>query len=159
MTHILDLIDIVYESRQRMADTFPLPSFGDCVRYAITEGGEMIDAQLRQEREYHRRNNSRNVDPRTEFGQMGYMIASALIQNTPPVFAQEIYHQSPTVYSVLIPLNKYMDVQNVWRAFPSLVVTAMATWADACTGYGWDAADLLTETCAAFEAKWAKVAE
>ena len=73
----------VAASRNVLAGKFPLPDPYDCVRYAITEAGEYVDAMLRMERTKDKRNNGKELSPGEELAQCGYMLFSAMIQLAP----------------------------------------------------------------------------
>lgn len=75
-----ELVHLVEMSRAITRDVFPLPNFEDCIDYAICESAEYLDARLRIRRTEDKRNHRRTADPRAEWGQCGYMIASALMQ-------------------------------------------------------------------------------
>ena len=157
MTTLADLVEIVRASRERTDSVFPLPDVGSCIDYAITEAGEYLDAILRDKRNGDKRNNDKEHDARKEWGQCGYMICSAIIQtNTDHLdrFDWEPYITAPegNVYVVIAGLcdirtgiasvnseNPHVDALDQWNAFTELC--------------GWNPADLLRETCAAFERK------
>ena len=156
MTTLAELVDIVRQSRERTAGVFPLPTVDDCIDFAITEAAEYIDA-LKRENAAYKRNNDKAHNARNEWGQTGYMICSAIIQiDTHHLDAAdwEPYIESDegdvyiviarlceiqTGYALLVSNTPTVDVLDQWHAF-----------AVKC---GWNPADLLRETCAAFEAK------
>ncbi len=141
------LVSIVQESRDLTALAFPLPDVAGCVDYAITEAGEYLDAILRAKRTGDKRNNVKDSDERREWGQCGYMIASAIMQI--PGFPMDGWRgEKISVYSVTGYLCSY-------RTSPALfwLTSSLCDWVDVCTANGWDAADLLIDTCTAFEYK------
>jgi hypothetical protein len=137
---VAELTAIVRESRQRTAEYFPLPSAKDCILYAITEIGEYLDALLRLDRPDDKRNNNKQLSPMQEWGQAGYMIASAIIQRTRPAYSLAI---GGTVFDVLRELTYG----------PQKLDAALESWALFCSTCDWDAEQLLRDTCAAFERK------
>ncbi len=144
--NLQNLVDIVRESRNLTALVFPLPDVGDCVDYAITEAGEYLDAVLRTKRQGDKRNNDKAHDERKEWGQCGYMIASAMMQ------VDEDWDPSiavvTSVYTVLRSLCAHRQTGNAaWLA------DALTDWATISNENGWGATDLLSETRAAFERK------
>lgn len=153
--NISDYVEIVRESRQRTAGVFPLPDVAACIDYAITEAAEAIDARLRAQRAGDKRNNGKELDERREWGQAGYMIASAIIQiDTSCLYSYDwdcyVNALDGSVYAVIRALcyiqddcagteNPHVDVMDEWNAYAER--------------NGWQPAELLRETCAAFEAK------
>lgn len=141
-----NLASIVKESRNLTALVFPLPDVAGCVDYAITEAGETLDAILREKRTGDKRNNVKDGDERREWGQCGYMIASAMIQI--PNCPMETAIAGGTVYTVLQDLCSYRQLPGAdWLTY------ALADWAFACNANAWDSAELMAETCTAFERK------
>ena len=142
------LVSIVKESRDLTAMVFPLPDVAGCVDYAITEAGEYIDAIKREERTGDKRNNDKAHNKRHEWGQCGYMIASAMIQI--PDCEMESDNSWSDVYTVLELLCGF-------QKFPSEIgwhlADALEVWSHAGSANGWDAAHLLMDTCTAFEHK------
>ena len=142
---IVVLVEIVRRSRALTNDVFPLPHFDDSIDYAICEAAEYLDARLRLRRTEDKRNHRRAADPRAEWGQCGYMIASALMQCE--------YEPSPAprwssgVYAVIerLALAHSGDTDSLAQA--------LSLWSRECRAYGWQPAKLLAETCAAFEKK------
>jgi len=140
------LVSIVQESRDLTALVFPLPDVAGCVDYAITEAGEYLDAVLRAKRTGDKRNHDKDSDERREWGQCGYMIASAMIQI--PDFPMETPNVGGSVYTILQDLCSYRQSPGAdWLTY------ALADWAFACNANGWNATDLLIDTCTAFEYK------
>lgn len=141
------LVHIVKESRDLTAMVFPLPDVAGCVDYAITEAGEYLDAIKREERTGDKRNNDKAHDKRHEWGQCGYMIASAVMQISD--FPMKGWlGEKISVYSVMGYLCSY-------RTSPALywLTSALCDWATVCETNGWKPADLLADTCTAFEQK------
>jgi hypothetical protein len=145
--NLAELIEIVLKSRRKTAGVFPLPDVDSCIDYAITEAGEYLDALLRERRRRDLRNNEKDHDARREWGQCGYMICSAFIQ-LPPMALEGSWTYDCTVYSVLTWLCLYQDAED-----DTALTDALQAWVNLCDREGWDAADLLHETCQAFEAK------
>ena len=148
MMDLSNLVSIVRESRSTTAMVFPLPDVAGCIDYAITEAGETLDAMLREKRIGDKRNNVKESDVRREWGQCGYMIASAMFQIdgcsmiTPNV--------GGTVYTVLVALCSYR-----MSPFGTIewLTDALGDWKSICDDNGWTAAELMAETCTAFERK------
>lgn len=142
------LVSIVQESRDLTALAFPLPDVAGCVDYAITEAGETLDAILSEKRRGDKRNHDKDRNIRKEWGQCGYMIASAMIQI--PECPMETPNAGGSVYTVLVALCSY-------RMSPSGAVEwltdALCDWASICDDNDWSAAELIAETCTAFERK------
>jgi len=175
MSNLKELIEIVRVSRCGTKGVFPLPDGNGCIDYAITEGGETVkafrdmcidaalfnateylDAVLRQNRSGDKRNNDRNHTPRKEWGQCGYMIASAIIQ-VPNIDSYDNddfeAYESPdntTLYQVIAFLCNVRD-DVTGRDTPEL--DALDFWHAFAVKCGWNPADLLSETCADFERK------
>lgn len=150
MMDLMWCVEMVEESRDRTAETFPLPSVFDCIDYAICEAAEMLDALLRSRRTGDKRNNERQVDARAEWGQCGYMIASALIQTNyePHTYYDEYADGQMVVYDCIHWLAREQMERD------ASLVDAMGCWVFYCQSQGWDAKKLLRETCAEFERKW-----
>lgn len=133
-------------SRAITRDVFPLPNFEDCIDYAICEAAEYLDARLRIRRTEDKRNHRRAADPRAEWGQCGYMIASALMQcEYTPVESFGWHSGAWVVIERLAGARINQDADQVYQAFLS--------WIDECRAYGWDPRRLLTSTCVQFEKK------
>ena len=156
MSNLQELIEIVSASRYGTNGVFPLPDSDSCIDYAITEAGEHLDAVLRERRNGDKRNNDKQHNPRKEWGQCGYMIASAIIQHDDAkrwdadCWFAEREPDFVGFYDVMLALCgarmfgdgsgiDELDVLDSWHAF-----------AVKC---GWNPADLLSETCADFERK------
>ena len=173
--NLQELIEIVRVSRHNTNGVFPLPDGDGCIDYAITEGGEIVkafrdmcldaalvnateylDAVLRQDRSGDKRNNNRTHTPRKQWGQCGYMIASAIIQ-VPNIDSYDNddfeAYESPdntTLYQVIAFLCNVRD-DVTGRDTPEL--DALDFWHAFAVKCGWNPADLLIETCADFEWK------
>ena len=143
-----NLVQIVRDSRSMTAMVFPLPDVDGCVDYAITEAGETLDAMLREKRTGDKRNNSKQSDVRKEWGQCGYMIASAMIQIDG--CEMESDNSMSYIYSVF-------ELLCAFRMSPSEIAwhlaDALEIWQSFCHVNAWDAAELMAETCNAFERK------
>ena len=167
------LVDDVQESRARTAGVFPLPDSSDCIDYALTEGGETLkaframcidaaivnatnylDAELRQRRAGDKRNNDRRHTPKSEWGQCGYMICSAVMQ-TDTSRLDEIDWESVwfDVVSIYDVLEYLCSVQNEATVSDYPEVEALDAWYCFAEHCGWNPADLIRETCADFERK------
>ncbi len=142
------LVSIVQESRDLTALAFPLPDVAGCVDYAITEAGEYLDAILRAKRTGDKRNNVKDSDERKEWGQCGYMIASAMIQI--PDCEMESDCDYSDIYSVL---QRLCNERQFTSVFGWNLADALAIWHTVCHTNGWNATDLLIDTCTAFEYK------
>lgn len=145
-TTAAELIHLVETSRAVTRDVFPLPNFEDCIDYAICEAAEYLDARLRIRRTEDKRNHRRAADPRAEWGQCGYMIASALMQCEYTLV--EPFGWNGDAYVVIERLavaRINQDADYVYLAFLS--------WIDECRAYRWDSRRLLASTCAQFEKK------
>ena len=156
MSNLQELIEIVSASRYGTNGVFPLPDSDSCIDYAITEAGEYLDAVLRERRNGDKRNNDKQHNPRKEWGQCGYMIASAIIQ-VPKIKSYDNddfeTYESPhdiTLYRVIAYL---CDVQDDATDMDTPELDALDFWHAFTVKCGWNPADLLTETCADFERK------
>ncbi len=142
----------VEQSRSKTNATFPLPDVRGCLRYAFTEVGETEDAFLRMERATDKRNNVKGgtiEDARREWGQVGFMLASAAIQMGDisgnysfDSFVPSIYITSGIIGNMLQAHINVVDV-----------VLALKSWVDFCDKQGWEPKGLIDETCKAFEDK------
>ena len=74
----------VWRVRAEIGDTWLTPSPLDCLRYAVTEAGEAMDAWLRDQRPDDARNNERRLDVLDELADCAIMLVSALPADTPP---------------------------------------------------------------------------
>ena len=156
MSIMKELVEIVRASRHNTNGVFPLPDSDSCIDYAITEAGEYLDAVLRERRNGDKRNNDKQHNPRKEWGQCGYMIASAIIQ-MPYIdsYASDDFeaYESPhnvTLYQVIAFLCSVRD-NDSGRGTPE--IDALDIWHAFAVRCGWNPADLLSETCADFERK------
>lgn len=145
-------VEKVRQSRDKTNATFPLPDVRGCLRYAFTEVGETEDAFLRIERAKDKRNNVKGgtiEDARREWGQAGYMLASAAIQMGDisgnysfDSFTPSVYVTSGVIGNMLKTYINSVDV-----------VLAMKSWIDFCDMHKWEPMKLIDEVCAEFEAK------
>jgi hypothetical protein len=143
-----NLVSIVRESRSTTAMVFPLPDVAGCVDYAITEAGETLDAILREKRTGDKRNNVKDSDERKEWGQCGYMIASAMMQI--PDCEMESDCDASDIYSAFQLLCAF-------QRWPSKIAwhlaDALKIWSTFCILNIGIPAELMAETCNAFERK------
>ncbi len=161
MTTLYELVEIVRESRELTEGVLPLPDVDGCIDYAITEsGGEHLDALLRERRTGDKRNNDKAHDARSEWGQTGYMIASAIIQ-TDTSYLDSIDWQP---YITMVEGNLYVviarlcDIRVGLSVGDNPLIDAFDQWHAYALKCGYNPPDLLRETCAAFEAKHLQVA-
>lgn len=156
------VIERVRESREGTKEKFPLPDVEHSIDYAITEIGETIDAFLRLGRPGDKRNNEKNIDPRYEFGQVGYMICSAIIQikNT-NILMYDLSGQSDKghdLYSLLVWIAKVRSSHCGGGKSDDLcganLKVGIHRWCCACINYGWDPHELIEEVCIDFEKKY-----
>lgn len=152
------LADIVRRSRERTAAVFPLPDFDDCLDYAITEAAEYLDAVLRAKRAGDKRNNDKQHDPRSEWGQCGYMIASAVIQDNTDyldIFEWGAYASSimTSEHDVIRFLCAIRSGESEATQLEHPAIDALDKWHAFAVRCDWHPAVLLRETCEAFEAK------
>ena len=143
---VTNLVEIVRQSRERTAGVFPLPDVAGCVDYAITEAGETLDAKLRMERNGDKRNHEKERNMRKEWGQTGYMIASAIIQI--PDCEMEVPDFAGGIYVLIYALAMSRITDDY-----GYLTESIASWYEVCGDNLWQPAELLTETCAAFERK------
>ena len=158
MTTLYDYVEIVRESRERTNSVFPLPDVDSCIDYAITEAGEYLDAVLREKRDTDKRNRDKAHDARKELGQCGYMIASAIIQIDGVQYDRKVFDHE-NVYDLFYFLSMY-HLDGLWypdydlaSEYAATYILALNAYCRLCEANGWNPADLLRETCAAFEAK------
>ncbi len=147
MSNLQELVEIVRESRERTNSVFPLPDVDSCIDYAITEAGEYLDAILREKRNNDKRNRAKAHDARKELGQAAYMVCSAFIQ-MPDEAIQLSYEGDESIYDMLMWLCLYRTALDE-TALPD----ALQVYINLCMAEGYNPADLLRETCAAFEHK------
>ena len=151
------LVDIVRQSRERTAGVFPLPDVDSCIDYAITEAGEYLDAVLREQRDTDKRNRDKDHDARKEWAQCGYMICSAIIQV--PTDHLDALDWEPYIAAeqgnVYVVISRLCDIRTglAWMNHENPHVDVLDDWQAFAVKCGWNPAELLRETCAAFEAK------
>lgn len=151
MNDLKALIDMVWLSRQNTAAYFPLPDASSCIDYAITEAGEYLDAKLRERRNGDKRNRDKEHDARKEWGQCGYMIASAIIQTRiPDDYIVTEWLDRLRIYTFIANL---CDIQDGRQTGKDATMIAIDMWAHLAQKWGWDAVELTAETCEAFERK------
>jgi len=148
------LVEIVRVSRERTAGVFPLPTVDDCIDFAITEAAEYIDA-LKRENATYKRNNDKEHSTRKEWAQCGYMICSAIIQiDTSHLDALDWEPYIPvTEGNMYVVITRLCDVRTGLAFEENPTIDALDHWQAFAVKCGYDPADLLRETCAAFEAK------
>lgn len=150
--------------RQLAGTAFLQPDVVGSVRYAITEGAETDDANMREERAGDARNNARNMDSRKEWGQAGFMLLTAVMQvkanggglvlaekypafNQPPAWLYGAFMGCLANYVQEVATNHPFAKSGQSLAF------AWLYWRQYAEARGWHAYDLIDETCRAFEAK------
>ena len=151
-------------SRERTGNGgFPLPDPLSCVRYALTEGAETDDEFLRAERSGDVRNNDRQRDARKEWGQTGYMILSAVIQLEGVVLLDRHIDNTDPLWNYGATMGCLADyvvecaTDHTLAKMGHSLVWAWLHWRRCAKGRGWDAVELIEETCAEFEKKHAGV--
>lgn len=169
------LIETARKSRQRTATYLPLPDADACIDYAITESGEYLkaltqayideaiisateylDAYLRAHRKGDKRRQDKDHSMVKEWGQCGYMLASAAIQMDLDAvdFYPEDYEllylgESVTVYHLIGVLC------NVRLARSCCLLESLDLWACfAMQTLHVDPVALMAETCQYFEDKF-----
>lgn len=142
------VISRVKESRKLTAAHFPLPSVDDCIDYAICEAAEALDALLRQRRPGDLRNNERNVDFWHEWGQCGYMIASALMQLPHEFSHHDLRYANSTIYSTIYYLS-YEGFKTSLR-----LALALESWWKYCQQEGQYGDRIVGMACEKFEEKY-----
>lgn len=156
MTTLYDYVEIVRDSRERTAGVFPLPTVDDCIDFAITEAAEYIDA-LKRENAAYKRNNDKEHSTRKEWAQCGYMICSAIIQIDTSHFDDMDWkpYIDADQGNVYVVISRLCDIRTglAWMNNENPHVDALDDWQAFAVKCGWNPADLLRETCAAFEAK------
>lgn len=73
-----DLHKLVWDFRGMASEFWPTPEPDDALRYAFTEAGEAIDADLRAKRPSDKRNNDKNHDRLDEWADCAIMLLTAL---------------------------------------------------------------------------------
>lgn len=77
------ILQMVRDFYDEMGDKFPLPPAVDCLQYAVTEVGEVLDADLRDRRKHdNRRRKSVKSTVEEEIADVVMMLCAALIQYT-----------------------------------------------------------------------------
>ena len=75
---IQELHKLVWEFRREMQDYFPTPNQADSIKFAFTEVGEALDAELRQNPLY-KRNNEKAHSVERELTQCAMMLLTAVL--------------------------------------------------------------------------------
>jgi len=155
----VNILERVRYSRNCTNDTFPLPSPTACLWYAFTEAGEVVDARLRLQQPEHVRNHARNDDPRREAGQAIYMLCSGYVQ----LHRNNLF--TPWPANVGEPTIEFALAEACHRTVAAItdlllgdengitIILALQAWVHVCSVAGWDADQLIDETCAEFERK------
>ena len=151
----MDILERVGSSRMMLDGKFPYPSAMDCMRYAVQEMAEYDDALMRQEQPDHKRNNSREHDPRKEAGQAGYMIVSAMLKvEGCKADCESQYMNKKCLYGAIVrELGDALSEEMINMYVVNGLDWALAYWKELCTLYGWDVPTLIEDTCADFERK------
>lgn len=155
------LIETAKESRRRTAEYFPLPDVDACIDYAITEAAEYLDAYLRAHRAGDKRRQDKDHSMVKEWGQCGYMLASAAIQTNlesvvlfPSDYELFYLDKSATVYELL---KVMCDVRQTHSCRP---LESLDLWACfAMQTLHVDPVVLMKDTCWYFENKFMPQAE
>lgn len=74
---MLELRDLIWSYRQRLADRWPTPPPVDALRFAFTEAAEAMDAWLRLQPAYNR-NNAKELSVEDELSDCLMMLVTAL---------------------------------------------------------------------------------
>lgn len=90
---IADLHAAVWRVRAEIGHAWLTPSPIDCLRYAVTEVAEAMDAWLRAQRPDDTRNNSRQMDVLDELGDCAIMLCSTLSLDKPPIQRTSSVHK------------------------------------------------------------------
>ncbi|MFN8469589.1 MAG: hypothetical protein U0X20_28805 [Caldilineaceae bacterium] len=155
----------VEEAWRHLAGTaFLQPPAVDAARYALMEGAETDDANMRQERATDARNNDRNMDPRAEWGQAGFMLLTSILQVRAASGGQVVadnypaFKQAPAwLYGAFMGcLANYVQEHAANHPFAKSgqsLAFAWLYWRQYAEAREWHAADLIEETCRTFEAK------
>jgi hypothetical protein len=124
MSESIQLHTHVWRVRAEIGHTWLTPEPLDCLRYAVTEAGEAMDAHLRALRPDDARNNERRLDVLDELGDCAIMLASALPADAPPT----------TMY----PIQTGVDLDHIAHAVAQALVSVDCNqfhaieWALAC---------------------------
>ena len=78
MTIIQDIHTAAWDFRRKYSQWWATPDPDDCLRYAFTEAGELMDAWLRSKRPDDARNNDRQRDVAKELADIAIMLVSAM---------------------------------------------------------------------------------
>lgn len=159
MTYTLaELADVARKSREKTNPYYPMPNVEKSFRFAFTECGEFEDALLREDPTFAR-NNNRDRDARIEFGQVGYMIATAVLQLADdPARSYDDMNYASRIHATVKKDNCY-DMYSVAEQVIGAIRRrgfsheTLYVWGCSCYNYGYDPMELLKETCAAVEAK------
>lgn len=93
--------EIVWSYRNRLSDVWPTPPPLDCLRFAVTEAAEVIDAELRQNPIYAR-NNDKDLDPLDEVADCLMMLCSTMSEYQPLPAAFFYYKVGPATSEKLV---------------------------------------------------------
>lgn len=121
----------VWRVRAEIDHAWLTPSPIDCLRYAVTEVAEAMDAWLRAQRPDNARNNSRQMDVLDELGDCALMLCSTLPLDKPPIQRTSSVHKitlDELVYVVARILPRQSQRMIGWAlddifAYPSFTPT------------------------------------
>ena len=77
MTTIKQIHTAVWDFRRKYSEWWATPEPDDCLRYAFTEAGELMDAYLRSQRPGDARNNAKDHSVEKELADVAIMLMSA----------------------------------------------------------------------------------
>lgn len=98
-----EIIDEVRRFYQEVGEAFLLPKPEECIMYAITEMGEVVDAVLREQRPHDNRRRTDKSNVKEEMGDVALMLCASLnavdyrkyipAEDTGPVNLQQLCFQ------------------------------------------------------------------
>jgi NTP pyrophosphatase (non-canonical NTP hydrolase) len=121
MTTISEIHDLVWSFRRENSDWWLTPSPDDCLRYAFTEAGELMDAWLRSKRPDDARNNDRQRDVAKELADVAIMLVSAMPELKPVSYAP-LKH--PTIDDVCVMVGCCLDAPVVYGVVMDALIYA-----------------------------------
>lgn len=89
MSNMLVARENVLAFRKESQDTYPWPTDEFCVRFAVTEAAEALDALIREDKTFMRNNPDKAHDVLSELGDCAFMILSVRELNVFDVEFQE----------------------------------------------------------------------